>query len=268
MTVYAIGDVQGCFDALQKLLNQIQFEENKDTLWFTGDLVNRGMQSLEVLRFVKSLGEKAVTVLGNHDFHLLALAYSVRGAKAGDTLGVILNADDKKELIDWLRRRPLFYHDKKLGFALAHAGIAPMWSIEKAASLAAEVETALQGENAVDILKRLFSNDPAYWNDKLEGIDRLRCIVNYFTRMRFCHADGRLDLEYKGGIKNCPEGLQPWFEIPQRASADTRIIFGHWAALEGKANAENIYALDTGCVWGRCLTAMRLEDGERISVGC
>ncbi|TAK77056.1 MAG: symmetrical bis(5'-nucleosyl)-tetraphosphatase [Gammaproteobacteria bacterium] len=266
MTTYAIGDVQGCFAPLQHLLAHISFDPAQDTLWFTGDLVNRGPQSLEVLRFVKTLGDKHKTVLGNHDLHLLAVAYGVRTLHPADTLDAILTAPDREELIDWLRHRPLLHEDQE--YVMTHAGLAPEWDREQARLLAQEVEVVLRSETPALFLEQMYGNKPDRWDDQLTGIERLRCITNYFTRMRFCDADGRLDLNYKGDMAGKPKDLIPWFEVKNRANADVKIIFGHWAALDGKADAPNVYPLDTGCVWGNCLTALRLEDKKRFAVKC
>ena len=268
MTTYAIGDIQGCFASLQKLLAHIAFNPADDTLWCVGDLVNRGSHSLEVLRFIKNLGEKHITVLGNHDLHLLSVAYGVSEIHKSDTLNEILVAPDKNELMDWLRHRPLLHYDPATKFVMTHAGLAPSWRLEEARQLAHEVETKL-GEDSPDfLLKNIYGNQPDHWDEQLTGIERMRCIINYFTRMRFCYADGRLDLTYKGNIPDKPQGLIPWFDVPNRVNANEKIIFGHWAALGGKTNTPNVYALDTGCVWGNSLTAMRLEDEKRFSVGC
>jgi bis(5'-nucleosyl)-tetraphosphatase (symmetrical) len=268
MSTYAIGDVQGCFDELLALLKHIQFDVNKDTLWFTGDLVNRGPRSLDVLRFVKSLGDKHVAVLGNHDLHLLALAWGVRKPHAGDTLADVLTAPDREALLTWLCHRPLLHYDKHAGFVMTHAGLAPEWSLQQAGALAREVEAVLRSPNLVDFLKNMYGDQPDHWDDALSGVARWRCITNYFTRLRFCYADGRLNLSYKGEIAGKPDDLIPWFLLPNRVNAKVKILFGHWAALGGKTNAPHLYALDTGCVWGRCLTALRLEDEKRFSIQC
>lgn len=267
MSTYAIGDVQGCFSALEKLLTHINFDASKDVLWFAGDIVNRGSQSLEVLRFIKKLGEKHIVVLGNHDLNLLAVAYGVREKHKYDTLDAVLAAPDRDELLDWLRYRPLIHFDKQKNMALVHAGLASVWSIEQALSLASEVEYALQ-HDVLTLIKTMYGDQPEKWNDHLTGDERLRCIINYCTRMRFCHKDGRLNLSYKGEIENKPADLTPWFEMPARKNANIDILFGHWAALNGKTNTPHIFALDTGCAWGHCLTALRLEDLERFSVKC
>lgn len=264
MPTYAIGDLQGCYDELQLLLEKIQFDPTQDTLWFTGDLVNRGPKSLECLRFVKNLGARAITVLGNHDLHLLAVAAGVRQQAEGDTLTEILEAPDCDELLTWLRQQPLLHYDPQLGFILVHAGIAPQWNLGTAQKLAREVEMQLQSI-ASDLLAQLYGNQPACWNDVLIGTERWRCIINYFTRMRFCTQAGCLDLSYKGTLNDAPSDLIPWFNVPQR-QVQQPILFGHWAALESGKTPPNVFALDSGCVWGNSLTALRLEDLQKFSV--
>lgn len=266
MPTYAIGDVQGCFQSLQKLLEKIQFNPDTDTLWFTGDLVNRGPQSLEVLRFIKNLGDKHRVVLGNHDLHLLGAACGVHPTLTEDSFADILLAEDKDELIEWLCHLPLLHEE--LGYVMTHAGLAPMWDLPTAKRLAKEVETVLQGEQRATFLREMYGNEPALWQESLRGWDRLRCITNYFTRMRFCDRSGGLELKTKGKITEKSQEKIPWFLLPNRVNADIKIIFGHWAALSGITDTPNTYALDTGCVWGYCLTAMRLEDEERLSQAC
>lgn len=268
MATYAIGDIQGCYAALEKLLECIAFNSKQDSLWFTGDLVNRGSQSLETLRFIQSLGNKQITVLGNHDLHLLAVARGAVSAKKSDTFDAILNAPDKNQLIDWLQQQPLMHYDPTLNTAMVHAGLAPSWNLKQAQSLAREVESALRGNQSDFFLKHMYGNTPDAWDDTLSGIDRLRCITNYFTRMRFCYADGRLDLIHNGTVENKPDHLIPWFNLPNRKNAELELVFGHWAALNGITHKKNCHALDTGCIWGNQLTAMRLEDGRRFGVGC
>lgn len=268
MSTYAIGDIQGCFAPLEKLLEHIQFDPSKDQLWFTGDLVNRGPQSLETLRFVKNLGENQHIVLGNHDLHLLALSHQAHPGWEDDTLQAILQAPDREELLNWLRHQPLLHHDATLNYTMVHAGLAPAWDLATAQRLAHEVETILRSDQAVDFFHHMYGNHPALWRDDLQGWDRVRCITNYFTRARFCHADGSLELKSKGKLDSQSAELFPWFQTPHRRNADLKIIFGHWAALGGITNTQNAFALDTGCVWGFCLTAMRLEDGKRFSVNC
>lgn len=268
MSTYAIGDVQGCLGALERLLAHISFDAEQDTLWFTGDLINRGPQSLETLRFIKSLGDKHRIVLGNHDLHLIALVYGVSEQKQYDTLDTILAAPDRMDLIEWLRHQPMLHYDEHHQTIMTHAGLAPMWTVEKARKLAQEVESALRGDNVAVFLREMYGNEPSRWQDDLEGADRLRCIVNYLTRMRYCKKDGTLDLNYKGNTIDDPETWLPWFKVPDRNNTNVDILFGHWAALEGKVSVPHLYALDTGCVWGNCLTALRLEDKKRFDVSC
>ncbi|MGD8380086.1 MAG: symmetrical bis(5'-nucleosyl)-tetraphosphatase [Gammaproteobacteria bacterium] len=269
MAIFAIGDVQGCFDDLQRLLERIQFDPTEDLLWFTGDLVNRGPRSLDTLRFVKRLGERAVTVLGNHDLHLLAVAEDVgREPRTRDTLSGILEAPDREELLDWLRHRPLLHHDESLGYTLIHAGLPPQWNLATARACARELENVLRGEQRAEFFRHMYGNEPALWTDDLEGMDRLRFITNCFTRMRYCHPDGSLDLVHKGAPGTQPAELRPWFEMPDRASSDLHVIFGHWSTL-GQVRGHNVYPLDTGCLWGGALTALRLDqDGGWFSVDC
>jgi bis(5'-nucleosyl)-tetraphosphatase (symmetrical) len=265
MSIYAIGDLQGCFAPLQTLLNKIHFDADHDELWFVGDLVNRGPDSLACLRFVKSLGERAVTVLGNHDLHLLCVAEGAETSKRGDTLDDILHAPDRADLLDWLRRQKMMH--AAYGYTMVHAGLLPQWSVAQALVLAREVESALCGDNYREFLRVMYGNQPDAWHDSLAGYERLRVITNAMTRLRFCSADGRMDFAAKGEISSAPAGYLPWFEVPDRDSADTPIICGHWSAL-GLRVEKNFIALDTGCLWGRALTAMRLEDREVFTVSC
>ncbi len=269
MTVYAIGDIHGCFDPFMHLLEKIQFDEKKDTLWLTGDLVNRGPKSLETLRFIKNLKSQAITVLGNHDLTLLAVAYqAIPYDPKRYTFSDILKAPDRDILINWLRRQPLIHHDADFGYTLVHAGLPSAWDLGLAQSLANEVETVLQSDNPIAFFKNFFGNEPKAWNPALSGIERLRFIVNALTRLRFCTLEGELELKSKASIKHAPAGYAPWFSIPNRKSENLKILFGHWASLEGKCNEPNVFALDTGCVWGKCLTAMRLPDGKRFTESC
>jgi bis(5'-nucleosyl)-tetraphosphatase (symmetrical) len=268
MSTYAIGDIQGCFSALERLLIHIKFNPAADSLWFTGDLVNRGPQSLETLRFIKQLGKNHHVVLGNHDLHLLAVAHGARLSKKEDTLAPILAASDGRELLMWLQHQPLIHHDEKLGFTMVHASLASSWDLITAIHLSREVETVLQNDQAVDFFHHMFGNEPHQWHDGLVGWDRLRCITNYFTRARFCFADGSLELENKGALGTQPENLLPWFLVRERRNTDLKIIFGHWAALDGDTQTDNTFALDTGCIWGGKLTALRLEDEQRFQVAC
>lgn len=257
MAVYAIGDVQGCFDELQALLEQIHFEPAHDTLWFCGDLVNRGSKSLETLRFVHSLGERAITVLGNHDLHLIATASGIRPCKGKDTLDAVLAAPDCGELVDWLRHRPLLHHDSDSGYTLVHAGLPPQWGLELAQACAHEVEAVLRGPDYRDFLANMYGNKPDHWDEALTGHDRTRFMINCFTRLRYCAPDGRLDLVSKGPPGTQTDGYLPWFELPQRNSRDMRIVFGHWSTL-GKRDDPGIYPLDHGCLWGGELTALEI----------
>lgn len=265
MATYAIGDIQGCHDELLALLDLINFKETSDTLWLTGDIVNRGPKSLETLRFVKNLPNKVV-VLGNHDIHLLAL--SCGHLYEDHSLHEILNAPDCLELIDWLRIQPLVHYDTNLNYAMVHAGLPPSWDIQQAMDYAAEVEVLLHSPNYPELLQHIYGDTPVKWQQNLRGWDRLRFITNALTRIRFCSTAGELELTSKGQLGSQTSQYLPWFQIPNRASQNDKIIFGHWAALEGKAQGENIYALDTGCVWGGSLTAMRLDDGQKFSVAC
>jgi bis(5'-nucleosyl)-tetraphosphatase (symmetrical) len=266
MAIYVLGDVQGCFDDLLLLLETIKYDQDQDTLWFTGDLVNRGPNSLEVLRFVKNL-PRCICVLGNHDLSLLALAYTSQKLDS-HTLEDILKAPDKDELLTWLRYLPLLHQDLNRNSCLVHAGIYPAWGIEEASQFAEEVENELRGPNFRDLLSNMFGNTPSLWHNNLAGWERYRFIINTFTRMRFCHLEGSLELSYKGTIADAPPDLVPWFEVKPRALSQMKILFGHWAALGGQVTVPNIYALDTGCVWGGALTALRLEDGGLFSVRC
>ncbi|MGH8273811.1 MAG: symmetrical bis(5'-nucleosyl)-tetraphosphatase [Gammaproteobacteria bacterium] len=258
MAVFAIGDIQGCADALKRLLDRVRFDPAEDRLWFAGDLVNRGPQSLEVLRFVRGLGDRAVTVLGNHDLHLIAMAEGVR--PPSETLKSVLNAEDGPDLVAWLRTRPLLHHDPKLGYVLVHAALAPTWTLAEAKRLALEVEAVLSGPEAKILLGGMYGNEPARWTETLTGIERLRTIINVFTRLRYVTAEGALDFEHTATPGTQPPELMPWFLAPDRRNADEHILFGHWSTL-GPVDQPRIYPLDTGCVWGGKLTAMRL-DGE------
>jgi len=266
MTVYAVGDLQGCLQPLKKLLQQVNFKPEKDTLWLTGDLINRGGECLDTLRFVYDMRDSVVTVLGNHDLHLLAVAAGVRPQSSSDTLDGILNAPDKDILLNWLRHQPLLHHDPALQFTMVHAGIPPQWSLKKAQKRAREVEAVLQSDLSGLFFLTMYGNTPQCWKKGLEDCDRWRVITNYFTRMRFCDAEGKLELTSKAGIHQAPKGYAPWFEHSNRKTYHDRIIFGHWAALEGQAYSENVFALDTGYVWGKSMTMMRLSDQKRFSV--
>lgn len=269
MATYAIGDVQGCYDPLRKLLDKLHFNPAKDTLWLTGDLVNRGPKSLKTVRFVRSLGNSAITVLGNHDLHLLALAHDVRFSKDHyESLWKILGADDGDELLDWLRTRPLAHYSKKLNTLMVHAGVPAQWSVKKTLRRAAEVESALRRDDYPKFLKHMYGDRPNYWSGKLQGRQRLRVIVNALTRMRMIHSDGRLNFSHNGPPEDARKGLIPWFDAENARWQGTRIVFGHWSAL-GLIVTPEIISLDTGCVWGRQLTAVRLNKKPKItSVNC
>jgi bis(5'-nucleosyl)-tetraphosphatase (symmetrical) len=258
MATYAIGDVQGCFDPLQALLGRIRFDESRDHLWFTGDLVNRGPRSADVLRFVMRLGERAVSVLGNHDLHLLAVASGARRARAEDRLDEILHAADRDQLLAWLRQRPLLHHDPDLGFTLIHAGLVPQWDLATAQGLAAEVEQVLRGRHYVELCRQMYGDMPDVWAPALTGWPRMRLVVNAFTRMRYCDARGRIRLKPVGPPGSQPGGLLPWFQVPGRHSRGLQIVFGHWSSL-GAWHGDGVIALDTGCCWGRALTAVALD---------
>jgi bis(5'-nucleosyl)-tetraphosphatase (symmetrical) len=264
MSTYAIGDVQGCYEELLRLFHRIGFAAERDAVWFTGDLVNRGPQSLEVLRFVRDLGDRAITVLGNHDLHLLAVASLAEvETREKDTLADILGAPDCTELLDWLRTRPLLHSDAASGYHLLHAGLAPQWDITEAKVYASEVEACLRGPDSIEFLRHMYGDEPARWSPSLRGWERLRCITNCFTRMRYCDRDGRLNFKAKGTPGTQPTGLRPWYEIENRRSQGSKLIFGHWSTLRLGLRAmqrHNVFALDTGCLWGGQLTAMRLED--------
>lgn len=266
MSTYTIGDVQGCFDELQSLLTDINFDPRQDRLWLVGDLVNRGPKSLEVLRFVKNLPDAKV-VLGNHDIHLLALAYG--NPYPHHTLDAVLNAPDRDELITWLRHLPVLHYDAALGYIMVHAGLAPQWDLATAMRCGRELEAALQDDQQIAaLLDNLYGNQPDSWHDDLSGWERLRFITNALTRMRYCTADGRLEFSAAGEPGTQPEGYLPWFKVPGRKTRQQKIVFGHWSSLQGITDEPRVFALDTGCVWGKTLTAMRLEDGQLFSVPC
>jgi bis(5'-nucleosyl)-tetraphosphatase (symmetrical) len=263
LPTYAIGDVQGCYAELRELIALLKFDPKRDRLWFVGDLVNRGPQSLEVLRYVRSLGDAAVTVLGNHDLHLLAVAYAGERLRADDTLDEILPAKDRDALLEWLRHRPMLHHDVSLNYTLVHAGLPPQWDLKTAQACARELETALRDDNAVgELFAHMYGNQPDQWSPQLRGTDRLRFITNCFTRLRVCDEEGRLNLKFKGTLQTIPSGSMPWFRAPQRQSERLNIVFGHWSALgyyDSRTTDEQVLAIDTGCVWGGQLCAVRLD---------
>ena len=271
MARYAIGDVQGCYDELRALADTLRFNPDRDQLWFVGDLVNRGPKSLEVLRWVRDLGAAAVCVLGNHDLHLLARGFGVHRAGASrDTLDRVLAAPDRAQLLDWLRYRPLLHCDSpgaSQPALLVHAGILPLWRTEQALVLSREVEETLRGDPEY-LLNQLYGNEPSQWHAELEGPDRLRFTINVLTRMRFCTADGRIDLEMKGPPQGAARHWRPWFELSPIHPRRERIVCGHWSAL-GLLVRGDLAALDTGCVWGGQLTALDLDsDRPPVSVSC
>lgn len=265
MATYAVGDIQGCCTELHKLLALVRFDPAKDKLWLVGDLVNRGPDSLGVLRLVKSLGNAAITVLGNHDLHLLAVAEGVAELHQSDTLNDILAAPDRDELLGWLRAQRLLHVEGR--FVLVHAGLLPSWTVAQAQQLAQEAEAALYGSHYHEYLTRMYGNHPDHWEDGLTGYKRLRVITNAFTRMRICTAQGGMEFKFKSEVKNIPAGYFPWFEVPGRASADATVVCGHWSALGLKVTSQ-IIALDTGCLWGGPLSAIRLEDRRVFQVSC
>jgi bis(5'-nucleosyl)-tetraphosphatase (symmetrical) len=260
MATYAIGDVQGCFDELKALVEKFRFS-GTDRLWFVGDLVNRGPKSLDVLRFVRDLGERAVVVLGNHDLHLITQHEGFAKPRKDDTFSDVLNAPERRQLVDWLRTRPVMHTEGD--FALVHAGLLPHWTVKKATQLAREVERALRAPGYRDFLANMYGSKPDQWSDDLRGWDRLRVIVNAMTRMRFCTPGGKMEFKAKGA--KTPQGYQAWFEL--RPKEKETIVCGHWSQL-GLKVTERLAALDTGCVWGAKLTAMRLEDRELYEVPC
>ncbi len=265
MATYAIGDIQGCMGALHRLLDHMKFDQAQDRLWFVGDLVNRGPQSLEVLRFVKQLGTSAVTVLGNHDVHLLALWSQITQPGRKDTLQPILSAPDAEELLDWLRFRPLLHTEE--GYVMVHAGMLPSWSIAEAAARAREVEEALQRDTFQDVLPAIYFRKAVEPSANMSTEERLGWTTNVFTRLRVCTNEGVPEFSFKGPPAEAPPGYFPWFRIPNRATKEETIIFGHWSAL-GIVQEEHIVALDGGCVWGQELVAMRLEDRQLFHVAC
>ena len=265
MATYAVGDIQGCYAELAKLLEVIRFDPATDRLWLVGDLVNRGSDSLAVLRLVKSLGTAAVTVLGNHDLHLLAVAAGHGRLHPSDTLDEILSAQDGSELLGWLRQQKLLHVEND--HVLVHAGLLPQWTVAQALQLANEVEAELRRPDYADFLSRMYGNRPAVWDDTLQGSDRLRVITNALTRLRICSPQGEMEFKFKGVPEQIPAGYLPWFAVPERASRDATVVCGHWSAL-GLRVQPRLIALDTGCLWGGELSAIRLEDRQLFQVPC
>lgn len=265
MATYAIGDIQGCFAELQSLLASIEFDQTRDRLWFVGDLVNRGPQSLETLRYVKSLGTQATVVLGNHDLHLIMRSAGFGREARDDTIAPILEAEDSADIIDWLRAQPLFHVEGD--YAMVHAGLLPQWSVQQAQELAVEASAALRADNYVEFLANMWGSKPAAWDDSHQGWDRLRVVINAMTRMRFCSTAGEMEFASKGRPDEPPEGYMPWFDVPARASQTHTIVCGHWSAL-GLRKQTGLLAIDTGCLWGGELTAVRLEDRAVYQLQC
>lgn len=265
MATYAIGDIQGCLKPLERLFDVIDFDPLRDRLWFVGDLVNRGPHSLEVLRLVRDLGELATVVLGNHDLHLLAVAHGHARLHHDDTLDDILAAPDREVLLDWLRARPLMVVEGE--YAMVHAGLLPQWSIAAAQKLAREVEVRLRANTYDEFLSQMYGNQPDRWSESLSGADRWRVVVNAMTRMRICTVDGVMEFKHKGALQDVPSDFAPWFEIKSRKSRTHTVLFGHWSALGFKRDRDYV-ALDSGCLWGRSLSAIRLEDRRPFHVSC
>lgn len=258
MAIYVIGDVQGCYDELRQLLDEIAFEPARDRVWFVGDLINRGPKSLAVLRFVKSLGDGAVTVLGNHDLHLLALAAGNDRHAKKSNLDAVLEAPDRDELLHWLRHRPLLHHDDERQITMIHAGFPPQWDLAQARACARELEDALRGPDHLSFMFEMYGNKPDRWDPGLEGPDRLRFITNCLTRLRYCHPDGRLALKEKRALGDQSDGIVPWFQTPGRRTRGERIVFGHWSTL-GYWGQDNVWGIDGGCLWGGELIALRIR---------
>ena len=257
MATYAIGDLQGCFTELEKLLTKIKFDPNHDEVWFVGDLVNRGPQSLESIQFVRQLGTSAKCVLGNHDVHLIACYVGAQTCKPTSSLQQILTHIEADKIINWLREQPLMYVDSKLDWIMVHAGLLPQWDLSTAQDCAQQVENLLRSDNYAEFLIQAYGDEPKQWQSELNDIDRWRLILNAFTRIRMCDHEGNIDLDYKGPLGKQPKHLYAWFDVP-RKSQDLKIIFGHWSAL-GLKNKNNLLALDTGCLWGNQLTAARID---------
>lgn len=266
MAIYAIGDIQGCFNELRRLLDVIQFDPAQDQLWLAGDLVNRGPHSLETLRFIKGLGNSAISVLGNHDLHLIATVASLNKSGKKDTLGPILRASDCDELIDWLRQQKLFYFNEQ--YCMLHAGLPPQWDFEQTKLMASEVEQVIASDDYQRFFRSMYGNKPTIWQDDFPKTEKLRFAVNCFTRLRYCTLEGELDFHHKGPPGSQAANLIPWYAVPGRKSLDMRIIFGHWSTL-GFYQGYNVYSIDTGCLWGGQLTALKLDEApQKISIDC
>jgi bis(5'-nucleosyl)-tetraphosphatase (symmetrical) len=265
--IYLVGDLQGCCSPLERLLQKVGFSPSRDHLYVLGDLVNRGPDSLGVLRRLRGLGASATCLLGNHDLHLLAVAHGVRKPHRSDTLGEILQAPDRDDWLNWLRQQRLAVHEH--GWLMVHAGVVPQWGAAQTVALAREVEAMLAGPDLAEFLPQMYGNEPERWQDSLRGVPRWRCVVNSLTRLRFCAADGTMEFKTKEGAGAAPEGLLPWFEVPGRRTAGTPVAFGHWSTL-GLINRDDLMCLDTGCVWGGQLTAVRIDGATRevIQLDC
>ncbi|MBF8777472.1 symmetrical bis(5'-nucleosyl)-tetraphosphatase [Pseudomonas fulva] len=269
MATYAVGDLQGCLQPLKCLLERVCFDPAVDKLWLVGDLVNRGPESLETLRYLYSIRQSLTCVLGNHDLHLLAAWRNVERLKKSDTLREIIEAPDADQLLDWLRQQKLLHYDEPRGIALVHAGIPPQWTLGKALELAGEVEEVLRDDSRLPLyLDGMYGNEPAKWSKNLAGVERLRVITNYLTRMRFCTAEGKLEFKSKEGLDSAPKGYKPWFAHKGRRSRHVKIIFGHWAALQGQVKEAGVIALDTGCVWGGSMTLYNVDNGQYHHCDC
>ena len=267
MSTYVVGDLQGCLQPLKCLLREVDFNPDKDVLWSVGDIVNRGPKCLKTLRFLYKMRKSLVLVLGNHDLHLLALAAGVRAPNRSDTLDEILQAPDREELLNWLLHQPLIHHEH--GHTMVHAGIPPQWTVKKAIKRAREVEQVLRSPDCVEFLRNMYGNEPAVWSPDLQGMERLRVITNYLTRMRYCTKDGVLDLESKGPSPNLgKQKVSAWFSHPNRKTAQDRILFGHWASIEGHTDSPNAIGLDTGCVWDGALSLYELETAQWTRCQC
>ena len=265
MATYAIGDIQGCYHSFQHLLERIDFNFSRDRLWLVGDIINRGSGSLETLRWIYRHQSAVTMVLGNHDLHALAVAEGFVFQHKHDTLQSILAAPDRAELLHWLRHQPMLHAAD--GYLMVHAGLLPQWDVGQALALGAEVESALRDESYRDFLAHMYGNQPAGWDESLRGMDRLRLITNAMTRLRACTVDGQMDFRFKGELDDMPAGLMPWFEVPDRRSRNADIIFGHWSAM-GLQRCPHLFALDSGCLWGGQLTALRLQDRQIFQVDC
>jgi len=266
MTTYVIGDLQGCLDPLKRLLDKLQFDPASDKLWFVGDLINRGPQSLKTLRYVKNLGNAAITVLGNHDLHLLAVVHGYRKPSGKDTLDGILKASDRDELCHWLAQQPLLHTDPALGVTMVHAGIHPHWSLKRATKQALRVQHALASDPD-ELFAHMYGNTPAYWSKELGKHKRNRFAINVFTRMRYCHLDGAMDFTFNGSPSAAPANLRPWYSVPDRKPLPYKVIFGHWSSHPGISPA-SVMPTDRGCVWGGCLSAYAIEKDKSIWVKC